>query len=434
VDLGALRDAVNAAVKRAGVTFATGDGEAFVLDPVPRILPSEEWRTLAAGLEQRVRALNAFVVDAYGPRRIVEAGHMSAEVIDSAEGYEPDVRGCLPAGVAPIGIAGLDIVRSPDGTLLVLEDNARTPSGLAYAVAARRAVAGELPAGVPEPVAIADAASDLLVGVMRAAAYERAGEMCAVVLGDGPDGGAAWEHAQAATALGAPLVTLGDLEHRGGRLHARLEDGRLRPVDVVYRRADEDRLRDDAGRPTAIAALLEPWLAGPGGRRQRLRHRRGRRQARPRPRGGHDPLLPRRGALIGAVPTLDLRDADAREAVLADLRGHVVKPRFGHGGAGVVIGAHADAATLVGLRDEVEARPEGFIAQPIVPLSSHPTVVNGALAPRHVDLRPFVFAAGEKMGSLPGGLTRVAWDAGALVVNSSQNGGAKDTWVLRPSS
>ena len=100
----------------------------------------------------------------------------------------------------------------------------------------------------------------------------------------------------------------------------------------------------------------------------------------------------------------------------------------------MVIGAHADAATLVGLRDEVEARPEGFIAQPIVPLSSHPTVVNGALAPRHVDLRPFVFAAGEKMGSLPGGLTRVAWDAGALVVNSSQNGGAKDTWVLRPSS
>jgi uncharacterized circularly permuted ATP-grasp superfamily protein len=139
--------------------------------------------------------------------------------------------------------------------------------------------------------------------------------------------------------------------------------------------------------------------------------------------------------LIDAVATLDLRDEEARETLLGDLRGHVVKPRFGHGGAGVVVGAHADDATLAEMRDAVEADPAGFVAQPIVALSRHPTVVDGGrLAPRHVDLRPFVFTAGEKMGSLPGGLTRVAWDAGALVVNASQNGGAKDTWVLRPNT
>jgi uncharacterized circularly permuted ATP-grasp superfamily protein len=138
--------------------------------------------------------------------------------------------------------------------------------------------------------------------------------------------------------------------------------------------------------------------------------------------------------LAAAVPTLDLGRADHLEAVLDDLRGHVVKPRFGHGGAGVVVCAHADDRTLERVRDQLTAAPDGFVAQPLIAISSHPTVVgDGRLEPRYVDLRPFMFAAGVKMGFLPGGLTRVAWDAGALVVNSSQNGGAKDTWVLRPS-
>jgi len=138
--------------------------------------------------------------------------------------------------------------------------------------------------------------------------------------------------------------------------------------------------------------------------------------------------------LVAAVPTLDLGRADHLEAVLADLRGHVVKPRFGHGGEGVVVCAHADDRTLERVRDQLTAAPEGFVGQPLIAISSHPTVVgDGRLEPRHVDLRPFMFAGDVKMGFTPGGLTRVAWDAGALVVNSSQNGGAKDTWVLRPS-
>jgi uncharacterized circularly permuted ATP-grasp superfamily protein len=434
VDLAALRDDVNARIDRAGVRFATGEDDAFVVDPIPRILTAAEWDALAAGLEQRVRALNAFVLDAYGPRRIVEAGHMAGEVIDSAEGYEPELRGRFPAAV-PIGVAGLDIVRAPDGTMTVLEDNVRTPSGFTYALAARRAVRDALPHGVPDPVAAGDEVFGLLGGVLTAAAQRIADDPFAVVLTDGEDGGAAWEHAEIARGLGAPLVTCDDLEHRGGRLVARLEDGRRRPVDVVYRRTDEDGLRDARGAPTAVgAALLEPWLQGSvavvnafgtGVADDKLVH--GHVREMIRFYLGEEPLA-------AAVPTLDLGRADDLEVVLGDLRGHVVKPRFGHGGAGVVVCAHADDRTLERVRDQLTAAPEGFVAQPLIAISSHPTVIgDGRLEPRHVDLRPFLFATDVKMGFTPGGLTRVAWDAGALVVNSSQNGGAKDTWVLRPS-
>jgi uncharacterized circularly permuted ATP-grasp superfamily protein len=436
IDLAALREAVNARVERDGVTFTTSAGEqAFVIDPVPRIIAAGEWAALAAGLEQRLRALNAFVLDAYGERRAVAAGILSDEAIDAAEGYEPELRGSYPGHCAPIGVAGLDVVRAPDGALLVLEDNCRTPSGLTYMTAARRAVAAELPAGVPEPMEVAELLGDLTRGVLVAAAPDGAGEPSVVVLTDGPSGGAYYEHATVARALGVPLVTAADLAPRGDRLEARLEDGRRHPVDVVYRRTDDDRLRaGDGGLTPVAAALLGPWRAGrlglvngfgTGVADDKLVH--GRVADLIRLYLGEEPLG-------GAVPTLDLAEPESLEAVLADLRGHVVKPRFGHGGAGVVVCAHADDATLEALGADLRADPAGFVAQPLVALSRHPTVVDGRLEPRHVDLRPFVFAAGVNIRSLPGGLTRVAWDPGALVVNSSQNGGAKDTWVLRPTA
>jgi uncharacterized circularly permuted ATP-grasp superfamily protein len=437
VDLARLRDGVNERVVRQGVTFTTGHGEeAFVIDPVPRLLTANEWDALAAGIEQRTQALNAFVLDAYGARRIVDAGLIAAEAIDSAAGYEPELRGAYPDVAAPIGVAGLDIVRAPDGTLQVLEDNVRTPSGFTYAVAARHAVEPALPPGAPEPLAVPELAYELLAGVLAAAAPDAEREPSIVVLSDGPGGGAYYEHAEAARRLGAPLVTLDDLERRGGRLDARLEDGSRRPVDVVYRRCNEDRLRGDDGARTAVGeALLEPWLAGTvaivngfgtGVADDKLIH-------------AHVEDMVRfyldAEPLIAAVPTLALGETDKLEAVLGDLRSHVVKPRFGHGGAGVVVGVHADADELERMSTAIRADPAQFIAQPIVALSCHPTVVDGGrLEPRHVDLRPFVFSADVKIGSIPGGLTRVAWDAGALVVNSSQNGGAKDTWVLRPTS
>jgi uncharacterized circularly permuted ATP-grasp superfamily protein len=437
VDLAALRGAVNDRVARDGVTFATSDGEeAFVVDPVPRILPAAEWARLAAGLEQRTRALNAFVLDAYGERRIVAAGLISDEAIDSAEGYEPELRGVYPSSAPPIGVAGLDIVRAPDGALQVLEDNVRTPSGFTYAVAARRAVEPELPAGVPEPMAGPDLVYELLAGVLAAAAPDGAGEGSTVVLSDGPGGGAYYEHAEVARRLDIAIVTPADLERRGDRLEMRLEDAGRRPVRVVYRRCNEDRLRDERGALTPVAEkLLAPWLAGnvavvngfgTGVADDKLVHA----HVEDMVRFYLDaqPLLP-------AVPTLTLGEPDAVDAVLGDLRAYVVKPRFGHGGSGVVVCAHADEPALEQVRRDLAAHPAQFVAQPLVALSSHPTVVDpGRLEPRHVDLRPFVFCAGEKIGSAPGALTRVAWDAGALVVNSSQNGGAKDTWVLKPTS
>jgi uncharacterized circularly permuted ATP-grasp superfamily protein len=436
VDLAALRTAVNDRVARDGVSFATGNGEAFVVDPVPRLIPADEWAALAAGLEQRTRALNAFVLDAYGERRIVEAGLMPAETIDSAEGFEPELRGVYPSGTPPIGVAGLDIVRAPDGTLQVLEDNVRMPSGFTYVVAARSAVEPELPAGVPEPIALPDVVYELLAGALAAAAPDVAGEVSTIVLSDGPGGGAYYEHAEAARHLGVPVVTLADLERRGDGLEVRLEDSRRRPVHVVYRRCNEDRLRDERGALTPLAeALLEPWRAG----RVAVVNGFGTGVADDKLVHAHVEDMVRfyLGAepLAAAVPTFTLGEPDALDAVLSDLRAYVVKPRFGHGGAGVIVCAHADEPALERMRGELRADPGQFIAQPIVSLSRHPTVVDpGRLEPRHVDLRPFVFSAGEKIGSIPGGLTRVAWDAGALVVNSSQNGGAKDTWVLRPTS
>jgi uncharacterized circularly permuted ATP-grasp superfamily protein len=432
-DLGRLRESVGDRTRAAGVTFGKGDRpQPFIIDPIPRIMAAAEWAALVDGLDQRVRALNAFVEDAYGERRIVAAGVMAESVIESAQGYEPDLCRVLPPGPPPIGIAGLDIVRDRDGRLQVLEDNVRTPSGFTYAVAARHAVAPVMPDGAVPAGTLSESLAALLGGVLRDAAPDGSGEPSIVVLSDGPEGSAWYEHAEAARLLGIPVVTLDDLTQRNGELHARLEDGTLRRVDVVYRRTDEDGLRDEHGRLTPVAqALVGPWLAGrlavvnafgTGVADDKLVHAHVEEMIRFYL--GEEPALP-------AVPTLDLGQPGCLEDVLASVRDFVVKPRLGHGGTGVVVCAHADDDAIEDLRGELARDPGQFIAQPTVAISHHPTVVDGGrLEPRHVDLRPFIFSAASSVGVLPGGLTRVAWDAGALVVNSSQNGGAKDTWVL----
>jgi uncharacterized circularly permuted ATP-grasp superfamily protein len=438
-DLEALRAAVDDRLTAAGVTFGAGVAAApFQLDPVPRVLPAEEWRGLAAGLEQRMLALNAFLVDAYGERRMVDAGLIAAEVIDGAEGYEPELQGRFPGGAAPAGVAGLDVVRDADGALLVLEDNLRTPSGLAYAVAARSAVDGVLPApegGVEELGGPLFAA---LRSVLREAAPSGSpcsGEPSVVVLSDGPEAAGWWEHAELARRIGAPVVTLDELERRDGRVWARAagdRPGPSRPVDVVYRRCDEDRLRDERGALTAVGeALLEPWLHGlvavvnafgTGLGDDKLVHAHV--EDMVRFYLGEEPL-------VRSVETLDLGQPAALEEVLGGLRRFVVKPRAGAGGAGVVVCEHAEEHDLERLAAQLAAEPGASIAQRTVPLSRHPTVVDGRLEPRHVDLRPYVLSTASTCRAAPGGLTRVAWDRDALVVNSHQNGGCKATWVLR---
>jgi uncharacterized circularly permuted ATP-grasp superfamily protein len=431
VDLHELQLTVAADLVSRGVAFqGAGGRQRFRVDPVPRVMAADEWDRLEAGLCQRVRALNAFLADAYGGRRIVEAGVMPERVINGAEGLEPLMQGVHVPHHAYAGMAGLDIVRGPDGRLMVLEDNLRTPSGLAYAEAARDVLEERLPESAHEPKRSLQDMYDTLGTALRAAAPEGVDEPSVVLLSDGPANSAWFEHQTIARRLAVPLVALGDLEPRHGRLYARV-DNVLRPVDVVYRRTDGDRLTDADGHPTAVAqALLGPLQAGTlacfnafgaGLADDKLVHAYV--EDMVRFYLGQEPL-------IDSVPTYDLGDPAVRPQALARLDEMVVKPRTGYGGHGVVIVRHVSNDERERVARAVRFAPNQFIAQETIGLSRHPTICDGRLAPRHVDLRPFVLTAGEDVAVIPGGLTRVAFDAGVLVVNSSQNGGGKDTWVL----
>lgn len=445
VDVALLSAGVGDSMEAAGATFGA---DPFGVCPVPRMIETREWSALSEGLTQRVRALSAFVLDAYGERSIVTAGVVPANVIDGAEGYEPELRGRWPQDAAPLGVVGLDVVREPDGELRVLEDNTRTPSGFSYAVAVRNAVSaafgtfmaefsGATPAPLPlEPAVLAGLRATLrdAAGTAQRTRSAAAGEACVVVLTDGPDSSAFFEHATVARWLGAPIVTVQELERRGNELWLRPRSaGRARRVHVVYRRTDTDSLRDEHGRRTPIAELLlEPWLAGrmalvnafgTGVADDKLAHAYVEQMIRFYL--GEEPLL-------RSVQTLDLNDPMALEQVLDDLHNHVIKPRYGHGGHGVVVCAQAAEEDVKRVERELGGVDAGarYVAQRTVSLSLAPTVIGDGLAERHIDLRPFAFATRERVEIVPGGLTRVARQARSLVVNSSQNGGAKDTWVL----
>jgi len=432
MDLTRLVDDVANDLRRRGVTFGAGDGQdEFRVDPVPRLITGAEWAPLAAGLAQRVRALERFVADAYGPQRIVAAGVVPLAAITTAEYFEPALVGMAHPPRNWIPIAGLDIVRDTDGEFKVLEDNLRTPSGIAYAVAAREAVAGNL--GVPDGLRIhsLDTAFDTLKRTIQAAAPDGVEHPTVVVLSDGPHNSAYYEHRTIAAKLGVALLEPSELRVRDGRVGAWI-DGAMRPVDVIYRRTDDDRLHDTGGALTPLGELVcEPWFAG----RVSLVNAFGTGLADDKLLHAYVEDIVRfyldEEPLLASVPTYDLSQPEQRAMVLARIDELVIKPRGGQGGAGVVVCPHARPESIERIAAAVRARPELYIAQEMVMLSCQPTVCDGRLEPRHVDLRPFVMARGDEIDVIPGGLTRVAFDAGALVVNSSQNGGAKDTWVLR---
>jgi uncharacterized circularly permuted ATP-grasp superfamily protein len=340
------------------------------------------------------------------------------------------MRGVEPPGGGWIGVAGLDVVRDERGEWMVLEDNLRTPSGFAYLHAARAALLEHLeipPGALPRPL---DAEIDLLADALHLAAPESAhGHRApqAVLLTDGPANAAFWEHGWLARHLDIPLVQPTDLEQRDGRLWFRPPGERQRTlVDVVYRRTDADRLDTPLGEllyePLRRGTLGLINQFGTGVADDKLTHAYADEIIRYYLH--EEPVLP-------SVPTYDLAQPEQLATALEEFDQLVIKPRDGHGGVGVVIVPHADRDTAARAREAVRADPGAWIAQRLVMLSTHPTVVDGRLAPRHIDLRPFVFLGeGGNPRVLPGGLTRVARAAGALVVNSSQNGGAKDTWVL----
>jgi uncharacterized circularly permuted ATP-grasp superfamily protein len=411
-DLEELAVAVERHGADEGVVFhSAGGDEVFVIDPVPRVIAAGEWSRVEAGLAQRVRALNAFVADVYGERRIVGEGVVPARVIESADYFEPAMQGIRPPGDLWIGVAGLDLVRGADGRFAVLEDNVRTPSGFAYAAAARRALVAHLEVPREDCPRTLDALPQMLLATLRSASPGAAAAR-AVVLTDGEQNSAYYEHEWAAEALGIPLVEPEALD--------------LDSVDVVYRRANADRL------DTEVGELLYPRVRegrvavinafGTGVADDKLSHAYV--EDMIRFYEDEEPLLP-------SVESFDLGRPEVLERALDVFDELVIKPRGGYGGEGVAVLPHAEPADRERVREAVRANPEDFIAQRMVMLSTHPTVIDGRLEPRHVDLRPFVFLGADgEVRTLPGGLTRVAFGAGSLVVNSSQNGGAKDTWVL----
>ncbi len=426
-----LEELYQRVVQRLADDGASFGEQPFVIDIIPRLLSAAEWEPLARGLEQRTRALNAFLTDAYAERRIVDAGIVDADTIDSAEGYEPDLAGRLPASSPPAPIIGFDLVRDPDGVFLVLEDNLRTPSGIAYLTAARDALTAVLPDTIARPRPIDPEIYELLRATLVHAAPPGAGpDPLLVVLTDGPGNFAHYEHARIAAAIGAPLATLDQLDPDGDRLRLRGGDGISRPVDVVYRRTDIDRIRDERGEMTAIGRTLVPaWLAGNLG----LVNAFGNGIADDKLVHAHVEDFVRfylgEEPLVRSVPTTALDSPQSGADAIERLHELVVKPRHGHGGTGVTIGSQADEQTLSRARAELERHPERYIVQPIVPLSRHPTVIDGQIVPRHVDLRPFAFFA-DDVQLAPGGLSRVSFDEGEMIVNSSRNGGGKDTWVM----
>ena len=430
VDLGDLIGRVRAHLADHSVTFG---GKPFVVDPIPRLITAADWERVADGLAQRARALNAFLADAYAGRRIVEAGIVDAATIDGAEGYEPDLANRVPAtGGVAAAIIGFDLVRAPDGEFLVLEDNMRTPSGIAYLTAARAALEATLPDDVPDHRPVAPEIHELLGDALRAAAPARAGpDPRIAIVTDGPRNVAHYEHAALARSIGAELLTPDQLHTDGDRLTARLDpDDAPITLDVVYRRTDEDRVRDEHGELTAIARLLVPaWLGGNLG----LVNHFGNGVADDKLVHSHVEDFVRfylgEEPRVRSVPTTSLHSPEAVADASERLRDLVIKPRHGHGGSGVIVGSQASADELAQARDELREHPDRYICQPIVPLSRHPTVIDGRLAPRHVDLRPFAFS-GPEPRLAPGGLSRVAFDEDEMIVNSSRNGGGKDTWVL----
>ena len=356
-DLEGLRHRLDGRLERDGVTFGGGRAtRVFEVDPVPRIIAAQEWAWLAPALAQRARALCAFVADAYGEQQIVAEGLMPARVIESARHFEPWMRG---VAVPEQGfLAGLDLVRGSDGTLRVLEDNTRTPSGLAYAIAARRAVDAELGIDPPPTRLDVSRACAMVREALLAAAPPGVTDPHVVMLSDGPANSAWFEHRLLAEGIGIPVVTPDDLLVRGGRLHALVDGPGTRAVDVLYRRTDEDRLRDDAGRPTWIADLLlaparrgvltvvNPLGAGLAD--DKLVHAYV--EDMTRFYLGEEPL-------VRSVRTYDLGDPGELEDALGRLGDLVVKPRDGYGGEGVLLCRYASAEERREIEREVRMTP-----------------------------------------------------------------------------
>jgi uncharacterized circularly permuted ATP-grasp superfamily protein len=425
--------------RRIGITFAVyGDVDAeeriIPFDIIPRVLTRAEWARLARGLEQRVKALNAFLTDVYGNREIVRAGLVPEDLIFRNPYFRPEMAGLkLPHNIY-VHIAGIDVVRVDADEFYVLEDNARTPSGVSYMLENREVMMRLFPdlfdAHRVDPVE--NYPEELLATLKSVAPHSAPDDPTVALLTPGPFNSAYYEHSFLADKLGIELVEGRDLLIRDNIVLMRTTEGPKR-VDVIYRRVDDDFLDPLTFRPDSILGvpgLMNAYRAG----NITLANAVGTGVADDKAVYSYMPEIVRfylgEQQILKNVPTFRCREKDALGHVLDHLPELVVKEVAGSGGYGMLVGPMADRKSLEAFREKLKANPDNFIAQPTLALSTSPTFVDSGVAPRHVDLRPFVLTGADKIRIVPGGLTRVALKEGSLIVNSSQGGGTKDTWVL----
>ncbi|MGA0053910.1 MAG: circularly permuted type 2 ATP-grasp protein [Steroidobacteraceae bacterium] len=431
------RNEADTLFRRAGITFAvygdeTGTERLIPFDIVPRIIPAPEWEHLQQGLRQRVTALNAFLHDVYHDQEILRAGRIPAEQVLCNVQYRPEMQGIdLPMDVYA-HIAGIDLVRAGQGEYYVLEDNLRVPSSVSYMLEDRKAMMRLFPELFARyPVAPVEHYPDLLLETLRSVAPAGVRDPVVVLLTPGAHNSAYFEHAFLAQQMGIELVEGQDLFVDDEIVYMRTTQGPRR-VDVIYRRVDDDFLDPLAFRPDSmlgVPGLLTAYRAG----RVVISNAIGTGIADDKSTYPYVPEMIRfylgEEPILQNVPTWILRRDEDLQHVLANLSQLVVKEVHGAGGYGMLIGPLATHAEIEAFRLRILADPARYIAQPTLSLSACPTFVEAGLAPRHVDLRPFVLS-GRDVAMVPGGLTRVALREGSLVVNSSQGGGTKDTWVL----
>ena len=424
-----------------GITFNVyghedGEEKVWPFDLLPRIIDSEEWLRVERGLKQRVYALNLFVEDIYNDKKILKDGIVPHDLILSAQTYRHQMEGFRPTQGVWCHISGVDLIRHKDGTIYVLEDNLRCPSGVSY-VLENRQVMKRAFARLFEGMSVSSVEEypDQLLQRLIECAPLHTGEPTAVVLTPGVYNSAYFEHTFLAQQMGVELVQGSDLVVDNGYVYMRTTKGNKR-VDVIYRRIDDDFLdplcfREDSC--LGVPGLIDAYRRG----NVTLANAPGTGVADDKAVYAYVPEIIKyylgEEAILENVPTYVCSDSAQCDYVVTHLDELVVKPTNESGGYGILMGPQATQAERDAYVDLIRSNPRNYIAQPMLQLSTVPTLVDDRLEPRHVDLRPFVLC-GEEIYVMPGGLTRVALKKGSMVVNSSQGGGSKDTWVLRSDS
>lgn len=424
-------------LREKGVTFAVyghhdGNEKVWPFDVVPRPMSFTEWNRIEAGLKQRIRALNLFLSDIYGDKKILKDGIVPKELVFSAKTYRPQMEGFVPPRGVWTHVTGTDLVRHSDGQVYVLEDNLRCPSGVSYVLENRELMKRVWPEVFQgSSIAPVEEYGEKLLGTLQQCAPAGVEHPLCVLLTPGIYNSAYFEHCFLAQQMGIELVSGPDLVVNDGYVCMLTTHG-LRRVDVIYRRIDDDFIDPGCFRPDSmlgVRGLMDVYKAG----RVTLANAPGTGVADDKAVYAWVPQIIKyylsEEIILPNVPTYVCSEPDQCQYVLSHLNELVVKPTNESGGYGIVMGPQASEAELKACAELIKCNPRNFIAQPMLTLSTVPTVVGQDLAPRHVDLRPFILY-GEDVYVLPGGLTRVALREGSMIVNSSQGGGSKDTWVL----